>query len=363
LEQSEISDEDLAELEARALYKVALQLMDLGQYPEARVVLTRIATDYPDSEIAPKAAEMYALLDTLGEAGPDRAAMARAEFAIDQAVASAALFGFLLPASTWQPSEPLVPVSMGLAGLGAGIAGGLTAARIYEPTQGQVMSVFTGEWLGAANGFAASAVNPPRDYRGVYRYTTTGFVGGAVAGAAVAHYVSPSAGQVAMVNSGAMYGAYVTGWSFAYGYDFDRRWSDERRVTLRMALGTDLGAALGAVLAWKYPMSRARVNVVNLAALTGTAAGAGVAFLINFYSYGLDVGPTGAIIMSGTAAGLCSGVLLTLGMDDGRQVASASGVLLERRDGRWAVGVPTPVVTARPGGEWAAHVALAQGTF
>ena len=357
------TDEELHELEARALYKVALELMDLGQYPEARIVLTRIGTDYGDSAIAPKAAEMYALLDTMEPAGRDEAARARAELAIDQALASAAFFGFLVPASTFQPSEPLVPVTMGLAGLGAGIGGGLYLGRSMEPSQGQVMSLFTGEWLGAANGLALSAVNPPRDYRGVYRYTTAGFVAGAASGLAVAHYVEPTGGQVAMVNSGAMYGAYLTGWSFAYWYEEDRRWSDERRVFVRMAVGTDLGAALGAVAAWRFPVSRGRMNVINLAALTGTAAAAGVAFLVDYYSYGFDVGPTGAMIMSGSALGFGTGVLLTMRMDGGREVASASGVLLERRDGRWAVGVPSAVLLPDPEGGLGVSVAVARGRF
>ncbi|MCP4810651.1 MAG: hypothetical protein GY913_18450 [Proteobacteria bacterium] len=361
------SDAELHDLESRALYRVGLELMELGQYPEARIVMRRILLEYPDTEAAENAVDMLASMEGLtGGRGVDSGALARAEFAINQAITSAAFFGFLLPASTWQPSAPLVPVSMGVAGMGAGITGGLLAAKRFDLSTGQVMSVFTGQWLGAGNGLVASAINPPRDYRGLYRYATGGMLLGTAAGSAVAWKLDPSAGQVAMVNAGAAYGAYLTGWSFAYFFDDDgedRTWATSRRVALRMGIGTDAGAALGLAAAYLIPVSRGRMNVITLAGLTGTAAAGAVAFLVNFYSYGLEIESVGAIILAGGAAGLGTGAVLTRKMERDAGYASASGVLIERVDDRWAFGVPMAMVTPAPEGGMQVSVPLASGRF
>jgi hypothetical protein len=320
------TDSELHELEARALYQAGLQLMVDQAWDEAELVFLRLVQQYPDTEMADRA---QAQLDTLAlvdrRGGIDPNAKARAELIIDQAVVNAAFFGFLLPASTWQPSQPLGPVGMGTLGLSAGIVGGVVASKRYEPTQGQVMALFTGQWMGTANAFTASSIKPPRDYRGVYRYMSAGTVLGAAGGAAAGHFLEPSAGQMSMVNSGAVWGLYLGGWSYAYleAPDWDNA-NRNRNNALRMTAFGDLGALSGALIAWKFPISRARMNLGNLGAVAGGLLGAGGAVLFDFYSpFGLSNPEQfyGAIIVPMTAVGGFSAVLLTRSLDEDRLAA------------------------------------------
>jgi hypothetical protein len=356
------SDEELHELEARSLYRMGLQLIDYEQLPEAEAVLRRVVDDYGDTEVSAQAAEMLAILETMEPGGLDPAALARAELAIDQAIAGAAFFGFLVPASTWQPSQPLGPVAMGLGGLGAGIGGGLVLGRKLQPSTGQVMSLFTGEVLGAANGAVLSSIDPPRDYRGVYRYTTAGVLLGAGSGVAAGIFLDPTPGQVSMVNAGALYGTCLSAWSFVF-FPGDGNLSN-KAISLRLLAGTDLGALAGGLLAWRFPVSRARMNVIHLSALTGTAVAGGSVLLIDWYGRnGMDEVPMAAMVVSGTALGAGVGALLTMNMSPSARFASASGVLLERRDGRWAMGVPMAMVAPDAQGGVAVNVPLAAGRF
>ncbi len=341
--QATPSDADLYELEARALYQVGLQLVINQAYDEAELVFQRILVEYPTSTVSPGAQgqlDALALLDRQG--GIDPAAKARAELIIDQAIINAAFFGFLLPASTWQPSQPLGPVLMGTAGLTAGIVGGFAVSRTYEPTQGQVMALMTGQLLGTGNAFTASSINPPRDFRGVYRMMTWGTVLGTAGGAAAGHYLKPSAGQVSMVNSAALWGAYLCGWSYAY---WQPEWDDanyNRNIALRFTAFTDAGALAGALLAWRFPVGRARMNLGNLGAIAGGLLGAGGALLFDFYSpVGLDDPAAfyGLIIVPMTAMGGVSAILLTRGLDEDRVAERWQGLELNAAVGPNGVGV------------------------
>lgn len=316
-----VTDEALHDLEARALYQAGLQLMVNQAWDEAELVFLQIVRDYPDTETADRAQTQ---LDTLAlvdrRDGMDPAAKARAELIIQQAVTNAAFFGFLVPASTWQPSQPLGPVAMGTLGMGVGIASSAILSKRYEPTQGQVMALFTGQWMGAANAFTLSSVNPPRDYRGVYRYVTAGTVLGSAAGVAAGHYLQPTAGQVSMVNSGALWGLYLGAWSYAYidAPDWDNA-NRNRNIALRMTAFGDAGALVGAALAWRLPISRARMNLGNLGALAGGLLGGGAALLFDFYSpYGLNNPEQfyGAVIIPMTAVGGFSALLVTRSLDE-----------------------------------------------
>ena len=68
-------------------------------------------------------------------------------------------------------------------------------------------------------------------------------------------------------------------------------------------------------------------------------------------------------LLGGSALGAGVGALLTMKMQPNTELASASGVLLERRDGRWAVGVPMAMVAPDSEGGLAVNVPLAAGRF
>ncbi|MED5374866.1 MAG: hypothetical protein VX899_27850 [Myxococcota bacterium] len=357
------TDAELHELEARALYQVGLELVISRQYSEAKAVFERIQRDYPGSSVATDAArqlEDLAMLETRRRGLQNPAAAARAELVIEQTVIGGLFLGALVPGSTWQPSEPGPPVLLGLTGATAAGVGSALFAKKYEPSTGQVMSLFTGELLGAANGFALSALNPPRDYRGLYRETLGGTVLGAAAGSAAAYYLDPDAGQVAMVNSGMLWGGYYSAWTFAFWESNDPRW-----ITVRTVGGMDAGAAIGAVAAHYFPVSRSRMNVINLAGMAGTAVAGGAAILANFYGSLYEPEPTAAVFLAGTTAGLVAGAALTRNMDagDDAQAGIPGGVLVGVYGDKVGFGVPLPAVVVGPNGQVSASMQLAAGRF
>ena len=94
-----VSDAELAELEARAMYQVALQLVIQGDYSQARTLFERVGAEYPESAIASEAEEQLALLGTMQTKRRglrDPAAGARAELMITQTVVAGLFLGCLL---------------------------------------------------------------------------------------------------------------------------------------------------------------------------------------------------------------------------------------------------------------------------
>lgn len=359
----QVSDAELYELEARAMYQVALQLVVAGDYSQARSLFERIGAEYPDAHIAPKAEEQIALLGTMETKRRglrDPADTARAELMITQTVVAGLFLGVALPGSTWQPSEPGPPVLLGLGGATAGGIGAHLFAREYSPTTGQVMSLFTGEVLGAANGFGLSAAFPPRDYRAAYQQALLGTLIGAGAGVAVAKYIDPDAGQVAAVNHGMLWGTYFSSMSFLFWEE-----NNPRFVAMRVIGGADLGAGLGALSAHYFPMSRGRVNVITLGGLAGTAVGGGVVFLANYYGSLYDQEPTAGILLASSAAGLAAATFLTrnMGASDSARASVPAGVLVGVYGDQVGFGVPLPTVAVSPEGELGVSMQLASGRF
>lgn len=304
---------DLGELEAAAAYKVGLELMALGQWAGAHAVLQDVAAG--GSSYADEAQEQLALLDQVragqARAGRDPYQSGRVELALEQAVAMPVFLGVLVPGATFQPSEPLAFVLMGVGGLGAGIAGSLALTHFHPVTQGQALAVFQGEWLGAMNGLAMSALAVPRDYRGVWRYTAGGMALGLVGGGAVALWREPSAGDASLVNWGAALGTGLGAMTFLL-------WQPDtsRGVTLFLVGLADAGAAVGAGLAVPLDPSRLAVNVAGLSAAAGFGVGLSAAFLQDFYgSEGSTEGSVYAWMTGGTLVGLTGGVFAARALD------------------------------------------------
>jgi hypothetical protein len=358
-----ISNAELAELESRAMYQVALQLVIQGDYSQARILFERVGAEYPQSAIAPAADEQIALLGTLESKRRglrDPAASARAELMITQTVVAGLILGVAMPGSTWQPSEPGPPVLLGLAGATAGGVGSHFFAKEFQPSTGQVMSLFTGEVLGAANGFGLSAAFPPRDYRAAYQQALLGTLIGAGGGVAVAKYLDPDAGQVAAVNAGMLWGTYFSSMSLLLWET-----NNPRFTAMRVVGGADLGAGLGALSAHYFPMSRGRANVINLGGVAGTAVGGGIVLLANFYG-GLDAQePTVGILMASTGAGLATTAFLTRNMGEAERASAAvpGGVLVGVYGDQVGFGVPLPTVAVTQEGELGVALQLAAGRF
>ena len=192
--------------------------MSKGRFEDAKILLENLRATYSDTELAPRAAEQLealAMLDKEGQSLDEevlkeaarQAAIAYesegwAELAINQGIAMPVIVGLLIPGGTFQPGEPAVPVTMAMAGLGIGVGGAYVLDQHYDIDRGHAMAIFTGEWAGLMNGYLASAIAQPRDYRGHWRYMLGGTLVGGAAGAAAGHYLELSSGDVAVVNAG-----------------------------------------------------------------------------------------------------------------------------------------------------------------
>ena len=176
----------------------------------------------------------------------------------------------------------------------------------------------------------------------MYRSVTWGTVLGTAGGAAVGHFLQPTAGQVSMVNSAALWGLYLAGWSYAYWQPDHSSPNINRNLALRFTAFGDVAALGGALLAWKLPISRARMNLGNLGAIAGGLLGFGGALLFDFYSpYGLSDPAAfyGLIIVPMTATGGVAAILATRSLDQDRLTARWEGLEVHAAAGPNGVGV------------------------
>jgi hypothetical protein len=302
-------------LEAASFYQVGLELVIQRAFDEASAIFLQITEQYSDTEFLEFAREQLDALELLTESMRERdllssdssriAMSGMTELAISQGLAMPVILGLLVPGSTFQPEEPLVPVSLGMAGIGVGVGGAYLLDRVRPVDTQTAMAIFTGEWIGALNGLAISAAWPPRGYRGLFAETLAGTVIGGGLGYAANLELDPTPGGIAAINSGALWGTYIALMSEVFLYS-----ETDREMMLRTMAGLDFGALLGGGIGWKFQPSRQRVNIVTLSGVAGTAIGGGVAILGAWYGSIYDEGAA-AIVMGGSIAGLLGGAYLS----------------------------------------------------
>lgn len=303
----------LHELEAASFYQVGLELVTQRAFDEAAAIFLQITERYSDTEYAGSAQEQLGALELLSggvreleTSSASRDSMSGVtELAISQGLAMPVILGLLVPGATFQPEEPLIPVSLGMAGIGVGVGGAYLLNRVNPVDTQTAMAIFSGEWIGGLNGLAISAAWPPRGYRGLFAETLAGTVIGAGVGYAANTYLEPTPGGIAAINSGALWGTYFALMSEIFVYS-----ESEREMMLRTMAGLDLGALLGGAIGHHYGPSRSRVKLVTLSGVAGTAVGAGVAILASYYGSVYDQGAA-AIVMGGSITGLLGGTLLS----------------------------------------------------
>jgi len=214
-----------------------------------------------------------------------------------------------------------------------GLVGGGTSAQIFgEGTLPAGVGFALGTGIGFAGGYFGAPDDIPVGYSSYIIGTTVivasqgalltslicscgtetpGFIGlasGAVGlglAAATAGRFDLDAGDAAMVNSGAIWGAATGGLFFAV---FDQ---DDRLGEALVLVGTNLGLLAGATLAARHEVSRGHVALVDLAGLSGVVAG---------FALGRAVGDAAAerdanFALGGMIAGLSIGAFLTRNMD------------------------------------------------
>ena len=353
----------LHRLEAAAHYKVGLELVTQGRYDEAGVRFSEVVERYSDTDIKARAEEQIRLLGSLQEGRIPRSVVDQkayeeegwAELAINQGLAMPLILGFLLPAGTTQPEEPGIPVALGMVGLGVGVGGSYLLDQKIGITRGQAMAVFSGEAVGFLNGYMLSAITQPRDYRGHYRYMMAGTLLGGAGAVALDHYLELDSGQMAMANSGALWGA-VLGLTSMVFFEVN----DDADVWIRLVSALDLGLVTGALLTQKWDISRKRMGVINLSAVAGAGLGLGFGFFGSFYG-NMDEESFTLLMLGSTAGGALLGAYLSRNMDaDGGDKISA---LLRLNDGGWEFGTPLPTPMFTPDGGMGLGVSLAHGRF
>lgn len=364
------TEDELHRLEAASFYKIGLELVSEGRFEDAQVLFENIRATYSDTELAPRASEQLEALALLESDQPvidaavlqeaaKQAAIAYeeegwAELAINQGLAMPVIVGLLIPGGTFQPGEPAVPVTMAMAGLGIGVGGAYVLDQHYDIDRGHAMAIFTGEWAGLMNGYLASAIAQPRDYRGHWRYMLGGTLVGGAAGAAAGHYLDLSSGDVALVNAGGLWGG-VLGLTSLYYFDAD----DEAASYIRFAGAVNAGMAIAAGVSKHWEPSRKRVAVMNMSAVAGAALGLGTAFMgVEYANWDYESYP--AVVLTSGMLGAAVGGYLTRRTDSEEAVA---GALLRSRSDRWSLGVPLPTVIQGPSGSQGVGLSLANGRF
>jgi hypothetical protein len=360
----EESQADLDTLEGQALYRLGLELVIAQNWDQACAVLTRVHQGYPDHKLALKAKDQANLIGAAhpktncGNAGA-QVNQGQVELILSQSVIGPTL-GTLVPLSfNGVPLNPTVPVIGGLTGLGAGIAGTWIATNRHPVDSGQAMAVYTGELLGAWNGFALSYASHPRFFptaQTPYQFLTGGLLVGAGGGVAAAVFLKPTDGDMSLVRTGAAWGTYLAAASFIYLPGSGA----PSAVMMRLLMGTDVGTVVTAVVATQIEVSRLRMNLINLAGYAGAAVAGGGLVIANFYAGGVSAETTGAVLAIGAVAGLGTGIHMT------RNVAAgdvAVGALLEHNDGRWKLGVPAPMALPNQYGGVTTRVSLLRGRF
>ncbi|MEC7242470.1 MAG: hypothetical protein VXW32_14640 [Myxococcota bacterium] len=364
------TEEELHRLEAASFYKIGLELVSDGRFDEAEIVFESIRTTYSDTDLLPRVSaqlEALALLkadkprvdDAALQEAARQAAVAYeeegwAELAINQGLAMPGIVGVLLPGGTFQPGEPAVPVTMAMAGLGLGVGGAYLLDRHYDMDRGHAMAIFTGEWAGLMNGYLASAIAKPRDYRGHWRYMLGGTLVGGTAGAAAGHYLDLSSGDMALINTGGLWGG-VVGLTSLYYLEAN----DDAASYIRFAGAVNAGMAIAAGLTRRWSPSRKQMAVINMSAVAGAALGVGTAFMgVEYGSWNYESYP--AVVLTSGVIGAAVGGYLT-----GRngQSDSALAALWERGQRRWSLGVPLPTVIRGTSGTQGVGVSFANGRF
>ena len=353
----------IRELEAAALYQIALELVAQGRFGEADSLLVRLQSEFEGTDIESRSSQMLLELERLADAGEEGTHIAsgptsgRLELIVGQGFMLPWVMGVLVPGATFQPDEPLMPVLLGFGGLGMGIAGGIHADNRWDITTPQAMALMEGELLGLANGLLYASVVQSRDYRANYQQLLGGFLVGAGAGAAAGYYLEDlTAGDVSLIHHGGIWGTWFSSLSFAF-FDVD----DDAGVVQRLVLGADAGAIAGGVLSHYIDISRKRVNMITLSGAAGTFVASGLVALGSYYG-NLDTEEAAvSMLAAGSLAGAALGTWFTRDVTgDG---VAAHGTLIGLEDGELLIGAPAPTLIPESDGGLAWGLSLARGTF
>lgn len=221
-----------------------------------------------------------------------------------------------------------------LASIGALVGGGLGFAGSYygvdnDISVGKSSYLIGMTFIGAAEGATSAALfacDHTEQANGEYTQTcddkviagaglAAGIVGAGV-GTLTADRFRLDAGDVALINSGAIWGSLTGGLLFAV--------FDDPRLDAPLILGgLNLGIAASAILAQSQQMSRGHVALIDLSGLAGIIAGVA---MVDVVSQGERSERLPHFALGGMAIGLISGAYLTRNIDAPKTLTLKPGV-------------------------------------
>jgi hypothetical protein len=211
------------------------------------------------------------------------------------------------------------------AGVGLSLAGGTLGALISlkavgEITSGQRALLNSGPVWGAFNALMMIIAGDPSQSSTVALGLVGGQTAGLVAGAALFDR-RPTAGQVALANSGGQWGATLMGLTLlAASAD-----PTDGEIAMSLLVAADVGVGMGAYLATLRPdISRAQTLVIDAGGIVGGVGGGGLGVLL---SGRIRDRTTAAVAALGVAAGLGAAAYFTRDWGDsgGGEVVPSGG--------------------------------------
>ncbi|HEX7838172.1 MAG TPA: hypothetical protein VF469_11945, partial [Kofleriaceae bacterium] len=193
--------------------------------------------------------------------------------------------------------------------LAGGAAGGLISANLPDLTPGQRALLNSGTSWGAVNGALLMIATNPSDAQTASLTLMAGQGAGLLAGAAL-FPLHPTAGQVALANSGGEWVGVVS----ALVVDAAGLHATNQERAVAALVAVDAGIAGGGYLAsrWSH-VSRAQTLVIDAGGIVGTVGGAGLGIVIS--GNGSDRSTT-ALAAAGAVLGLGAAAYLTRDWSD-----------------------------------------------
>ena len=318
------------------LYHEVFAALMQGERTRARDLASAMLRDHPDHPatrlvrsaqlgLAPGAVDDHGGVTDSRETGETASRGARAELALFQSLHGIALGIEVCIALECDSGQAFVAVPLAGAAIGA-----VASLSLHDLTSGQRALLNSGTAWGAANaGLLLIAGNSDSDGKTIALGLIAGQGAGLVSGA-VLFKVHPTAGQVALANSGGLWAGALT----ALVYAASGAQLDQHERALGALIAFDAGIAGGAYLASRWPaISRGQTLVIDAGGIVGAVGGASLGILIagNESSHA-----TTWLAAVGTAVGLGAAAYFTRDWNDGG-ASSLQGYLAPPEHGRGGV--------------------------
>lgn len=298
------------------LYHEAFAALIQGEPSRARALATALLRDYPDHPathrirdahlgLAPGAADEPAPPpERAGIEAPSRGA--RAELALFQSLNGIALGTEICIAARCDSAQAY----LGLELLGAA-AGTIGSLSVLDLTPGRRALLNSGTAWGAVNAvLLLIATNHDNHDQDVATGLLAGQGLGLLAGAAL-FPLHPTAGQVALANSGGVWAGALTALT---GEAIGSRLDQHARATIAL-IAIDGGIVAGGYLASRWPaINRAQTLVIDAGGIAGTLGGGSLGVVISGSTSGRT---TPALAAAGAVVGLAAAAYFTRDWGDG----------------------------------------------